>query len=87
MEHRKFQAMMQASPSGVWLLGTPSSSVLLAIYLPNSCSTVGVDRREDPERAAWPLLYGFALLPYLLLSRTDPPWLLVEKAAPRAPFC
>lgn len=79
--------MMQASPSGVWLLGTPSSSVLLVICLSSSRSVVGVDHREDPEWADWPLLYGFALLPYLLFPRTDPPWLLLEKAVPRASFC
>ena len=61
----------EVSPSGVWLLGTPSSSVLPVTCHPSSRSTGGVDHREDPERAGWPLPYGFALLPYLLFSPPD----------------
>ena len=72
MEHSKSQAMMQVSPSRVWLLGTPSSSVLPVTCHPSSHSTGGVDHREDPERAGWPLPYRFALFPYLLFFPPDP---------------
>lgn len=45
MDHRNSQAIPQGRPSGVCLPGMPSSSVLLMIGHPHSCSRWGWNRR------------------------------------------